>query len=96
MKHRVTLERYQEEVGLRCVKGLSYRCPSTCSPKFTLRPNPIQSSTLNDPQLTSKNKEHKVGCAARSTWLKERGAVGRWEGVVAKGERGASTRETGD
>ena len=75
---------------------LSYRCPSTCSPKFTLRPNPIQSSTLNDPQPTSENKEHKVGCAARSTWLKERGAVGMWEGVVAKGERGASTRETGD
>ena len=34
-----------------------------------------------------------MGCAARSTWLKERGAVGRWEGVVAKGERGASTHD---
>ena len=57
------------------------------------QPHPEQHPmALNDPQPTS---EHKVGCAARRPWLKERGANGRWEGVVAKGERGAPTRETG-
>lgn len=49
---------------------------------------------LSDPQHVSGSKEHKVGYAESSTWLKDRGAVQRLRGGRDKGERGSNPRAT--